>query len=178
MPRSEKDSVIESIPRSVEVTTNRNVPLANASPADTTAVHEKRKPAEDSGLRGKVVVITGAVAGIGRATALRFAEEGARVAAWDVSDKTASQLESAVKWAGGECHFQALNVTNASAVEAAAAAVAKEWGRIDILINNAGIVRDSQLVKWNCNGPESVMSEEAWDAVQDAGGAGLGFGVR
>src|SRR5271166_6551982 len=165
MPRSEKDSVIESIPRSVEVTTNRNVPLANASPADTTAVHEKRKPAEDSGLRGKVVVITGAVAGIGRATALRFAEEGARVAAWDVSDKAASQLESAVKWAGGECQFQAVNVTSASAVEAAAAAVAEEWGRIDILINNAGIVRDSQLVKWNCNGPESVMSEEAWDAV-------------
>jgi len=165
MPRSAQDSVIESIPQPAEATTNRSITSTNPSPADTTLVRERRKPAEESGLRGKVVVITGAVAGIGRATALRFAEEGARVAAWDVSDKAASQLESAVKWAGGECQFQAVNVTSASAVEAAAAAVAEEWGRIDILINNAGIVRDSQLVKWNCNGPESVMSEEAWDAV-------------
>jgi 3-oxoacyl-[acyl-carrier protein] reductase len=165
MPRSAQDSVIESIPQPAESTTNRNVTPSSNSPADTTIVRERRKPAEQSGLRGKVVVITGAVAGIGRATALRFAEEGARVAAWDVSDKVAAQLESAVKWAGGDCHFQAVDVSNANAVEGAAAAVAEHWNRIDILINNAGIVRDSQLVKWNCNGPESVMSEEAWDAV-------------
>jgi 3-oxoacyl-[acyl-carrier protein] reductase len=165
MPRSVQDSAIESIPQTAEVTTDRDVPLAHTTPADTTIVRERRKPAEDNGLRGKVVVITGAVAGIGRATALRFAEEGARVAAWDVSDKVASQLESAVKWAGGDCLFQTVDVSNASAVESAAAAVAEHWNRIDILINNAGIVRDAQLVKWNCNGPESVMSEEAWDTV-------------
>jgi 3-oxoacyl-[acyl-carrier protein] reductase len=116
-------------------------------------------------LRGKVVVITGAGAGIGRATALRFAEEGARIAAWDVSDKAAAQLESAIKWAGGESHFQAVDVTAASAIESAAAAVVDKWDRIDILINNAGIVRDAQLVKWNGGGPESIMSEETWDAV-------------
>jgi 3-oxoacyl-[acyl-carrier protein] reductase len=132
---------------------------------DTPEVRETRRPARESGQRGRVVVITGAAAGIGRATALRFAEEGARVAAWDVSDKTASQLESAIKWAGGDCHFQAVDVANAKSVESAAAAVAAKWGRIDVLINNAGIVRDAQLVKWNGGSPASIMSEETWDAV-------------
>src|SRR5271157_1175661 len=165
MPRSAQDSAIESIPQPVVVTTNQTVPPTYISPSDTTIVRERRNPAEENGLRGKVVVITGAVAGIGRATALRFAEEGARVAAWDVSDKVAAQLESAVKWAGGDCHFQAVDVSNASAVEGAAAAVAEHWNRIDILINNAGIVRDSQLVKWNGGSPESVMSEDMWDSV-------------
>jgi 3-oxoacyl-[acyl-carrier protein] reductase len=110
-------------------------------------------------------VITGAGAGIGRATALRFAEEGARVAAWDLSDKAAAQLESAIRWAGGESHFQAIDVINAKAVESAAEAVVQKWGRIDVLINNAGIVRDAQLVKWNGGSPESIMSEETWDSV-------------
>jgi 3-oxoacyl-[acyl-carrier protein] reductase len=149
-----QDSAIQDVRQPVETKTS-----------DTTSVHEKRRPARESGLRGKVVVITGAGAGIGRATALRFAEEGARIAAWDVSDKAAVQLESAVKWAGGEAQFQAVDVTKASAVESAAAAVIEQWDRIDILINNAGIVRDAQLVKWNGNGPESIMSEDVWDSV-------------
>src|SRR5271167_2382938 len=109
MPPSELDSAVLDAEQSAETT-----------PMDTPSVREKRRPAAGSGLRGKVVVITGAGAGIGRATALRFAEEGARIAAWDVSDKAAAQLESAVKWAGGEARFQAVDVTNASAVESAA----------------------------------------------------------
>jgi 3-oxoacyl-[acyl-carrier protein] reductase len=129
------------------------------------AVSEEGFTMEETGLPKRVVVITGAVAGIGRATALRFAREGARIAAWDVSDKAASQLESAIKWAGGESLFHAVDVTNANAVETAAAAVIDQWGRIDVLINNAGIVRDAQLVKWNGGSPESIMSEEVWDSV-------------
>jgi 3-oxoacyl-[acyl-carrier protein] reductase len=129
------------------------------------AVSEEGSTMKEPELQTRVVVITGAVAGIGRATALRFAQEGARIAAWDVSDRTASQLESAIKWAGGESLFHTVDVTNANAVEAAAAAVMDQWGRIDVLINNAGIVRDAQLVKWNGGSPESIMSEEVWDSV-------------
>src|SRR6202030_2883949 len=54
---------------------------------------------------------------------------------------------------------------NASAVDTAAAAAVAQWGRIDVLINNAGIVRDAQLVKWNGGSPESIMSEDVWDSV-------------
>ena len=154
MTPPELESAIQDIPQAGEM-----------SAMDTPSSHERRRSARESGLRGKVVIITGAVAGIGRATALRFAEEGARIAAWDVSAKAAPQLESAIKWAGGESQFQAVDVSNASAVESAAAAVVEQWGRVDVLINNAGIVRDAQLVKWNGGSPASIMSEETWDSV-------------
>jgi 3-oxoacyl-[acyl-carrier protein] reductase len=166
MPRSEQDPAAEGVSQPLEDTTGRNAPqLSDLTPMDTPVGREKRPPARESGLRGKVVLITGAVAGIGRATALRFAEEGARIAGWDVSAQTAPQLESAIKWAGGESHFQEVDVTDARAVEAAAAAVVEQWGGIDVLINNAGIVRDAQLVKWNGGSPESIMSEDMWDSV-------------
>ena len=166
MPRFEQDSATEGVPQPVKDSTvpNTSQPI-EFTPMDTTVVREKRQPARESGLRGKIVVITGAAAGIGHATALRFAEEGARIAAWDVSAKTAPQFESEIKWAGGESQFQAVDVTQVSAVESAAAAVVKRWGRIDVLINNAGIVRDAQLVKWNGGSPESIKSEELWDSV-------------
>src|ERR1039457_227052 len=96
------------------------------------AVSEEGSTMKEPELQTRVVVITGAVAGIGRATALRFAEEGARVAAWDVSDKTAPELESAIKRSGGESDFQVVDVTRTSDVESAAAAVAKRWGGIDV----------------------------------------------
>ena len=163
MPRSEQEST-EGVPVEDSTVPNASQPV-EFTPMDTTGVREQRQPARESGLRGKVVVITGAVAGIGRATALRFAEDGARIAAWDVSTETAPQLEAAIKRAGGESHFQAVDVSDASAVESAAAALVGHWGSIDVLINNAGIVRDAQLVKWNGGSPESIMSEDVWDSV-------------
>jgi 3-oxoacyl-[acyl-carrier protein] reductase len=166
MPRSEQDSATEDAPQPAADTAACNgLKPTEFTPMDTPVVYEKRQPARESGMRGKVVVITGAAAGIGRATAMRFAEEGARIAAWDISAETAPQLESAIKTAGGESHFQAVDVTSASAVETAAAAVVGQWGRVDVLINNAGIVRDAQLVKWNGGSPESIMSEDVWDSV-------------
>jgi 3-oxoacyl-[acyl-carrier protein] reductase len=151
-------------PVEVGPTTTTSQPTGN-NVADIPEKREKRKPALESGLRGKVVVISGAGAGIGRATAMRFAQEGAKIAAWDVSSKAAPQLEAAIQWAGGEGVFQAVNVTQANEVESAAQTVLDRWKRIDVLINNAGIVRDAQLVKWNGGSPESTMSEEVWDAV-------------
>ncbi|TAM54192.1 MAG: glucose 1-dehydrogenase [Acidobacteria bacterium] len=116
-------------------------------------------------MKGKVAIVTGAAAGIGRATARRFAQEGAKVAAWDVSDGKADELTAEIQAAGGEALFAKVNVADGAAVAEAAAAVIARWGRIDVLVNNAGIVRDAQLVKVKDGAVASVMTDEAWDAV-------------
>ncbi|HEY4562361.1 MAG TPA: SDR family NAD(P)-dependent oxidoreductase, partial [Thermoanaerobaculia bacterium] len=108
----------------------------------------------------KVVIVTGGAAGIGKATARRFSEAGARVAVWDVK-------EGAQEGDRGAGIFQPVNVTDAAAVEAATAEVFDRWGRIDVLVNNAGITRDAQLVKWKEGQKTGEMSERDFDAVID-----------
>jgi len=101
----------------------------------------------DLNLKGKIVIVTGGAAGIGRATAERFESEGARVVVWDV--------------AGSE----RVDVTNREAVEAATNDVVVKHGRIDVLVNNAGITRDAQLVKVKEGQIVSTMDDAAFDAV-------------
>jgi 3-oxoacyl-[acyl-carrier protein] reductase len=105
-------------------------------------------------MQSRVVIVTGGAAGIGRATARRFAAAGARVAVWD--------LREGEEGAGV---FQRVDVTDPAAVEAATAEVFERWGRIDVLVNNAGIVKDAQLVKWKDGRQTGEMSERDFDAV-------------
>lgn len=98
-------------------------------------------------LKDKVVIVTGGAAGIGRATADRFAAEGAKVVTWDMTTEPR------------------VDVTRKDDIEREVAGVMKRYGRIDILINNAGIVRDSQLVKWKDGAVVSVMDDATFDAV-------------
>ena len=98
----------------------------------------------DLNLKDKVVIITGGAAGIGRATAEAFAAEGARTVVWDLPD---------------------VDVTKADVVERATDDVIAKHGRIDVLVNNAGILRDSQLVKWKDGSVVSTMDDATFDAV-------------
>lgn len=118
----------------------------------------------ETGLRSKVVVVTGAASGIGRATARRFAQEGARVAGWDVQGDAAA-FETEMAAAGSEGVLMRVDVTDTAAVNEAAEKVAGHWGGIDVLVNNAGILRDGMLVKHKGGAVESVMSDEQFDAV-------------
>ncbi len=117
------------------------------------------------GVLSRVVLITGGAAGIGRATARRFARDGARVAVWDVKAGDPEGLVAELGDGGGEGSFQQVDVTDAAAVEQAVAAVVERWGRIDVLVNNAGILRDHQLVKWKDGQKLAEMTEQDFDAV-------------
>ncbi len=120
---------------------------------------------KDPGLRNKVVIITGGAAGIGRATARRFAEEGCRVAIWDVNETAGAETLQELRALGTESVFQRVDVTRGDSIEAAVKELVARWGRIDVLVNNAGIVRDAQLVKWKDGSVTGVMTDEVFDSV-------------
>ncbi len=109
----------------------------------------------ETALRDKVVIVTGGAAGIGKATARRFAQEGCRVASWDVKEAAPED--------GGM--FQKVDTSNAAAVASAVKAVMARWGAIHVLINNAGILRDGQLVKYKDGAVAGLMSDDQFDAV-------------
>jgi 3-oxoacyl-[acyl-carrier protein] reductase len=109
-------------------------------------------------LKGRVALITGAGQGIGRAIALRFADEGAKVVVVDVAEATASAVASEIKAAEGEALAVVCDVTKRDQVGALVERALSAYGQIDILGNNAGITRDARLIK---------MTEEDFDRVID-----------
>ncbi|MEZ0093055.1 3-oxoacyl-ACP reductase FabG [Streptacidiphilus sp. EB129] len=105
---------------------------------------------------GKVAVVTGAAQGIGAATALRLAEEGAAVAVIDLTAERARGTVDAITAKGGTARAYGCDVTDYDAVEAVFAQAAADLGGIHILVNNAGITRDNLFFK---------MPKSDWDAV-------------
>jgi len=110
-------------------------------------------------LENKVAIITGGAAGIGAATAIKFAEEGAKVVIWDIDETKGMDLANKLN-----VMFMKVDTANYTAIEVAAKQVNEHFGRIDILINNAGITRDSTLKK---------MSVEQWQKVIDVNLTGV-----
>lgn len=110
-----------------------------------------------SNLSGKVALITGASRGIGRAIALRLAQDGAKVAVnFSSNIAKAEEVKSAIEASGGEAMLVQGDVSNFATVTELVKQIVDTWGRLDILVNNAGITRDNLLLK---------MSEDDFDKV-------------
>lgn len=115
-------------------------------------------------LEKKVVVITGGARGIGKAAALKFSDEGASVAIWDVDDARGNELINSIIKNGGNAIFQKVDVTDIESTNGAAKFVIEKFGKIHILINNAGITRDASFLK---------MTPEQWKQVIDVNLTGV-----
>ncbi len=113
-------------------------------------------------LQNKIALITGGAAGIGKATAVRFAEEGATVIICDVNQQLGTET---VKKLGPEARFYEVDITDRQAVQAWVDDVVAVYGRVDILVNNAGVLRDGQLVKVKNGELVGQMSQESFDLV-------------
>lgn len=109
-------------------------------------------------LQDKVSIITGSGRGIGRATALKFAAEGARTVVCDLDKASVDAVVAQIKASGGEARGYLVDVTQRSSIDEMVAGVKASYGRIDTLVNNAGVVQDARMVN---------MTEEQFDKVID-----------
>ncbi|HUF21779.1 MAG TPA: beta-ketoacyl-ACP reductase [Burkholderiales bacterium] len=109
-------------------------------------------------LKNKVAIITGSARGIGQATALKFAAEGARVVVCDIDAAGVEAVVEEIRHSGGEAIGFEVDVTDRASIDRMVQGVMERHGRIDTLVNNAGIVADAQLKK---------MSDAQFDRVID-----------
>ena len=115
-------------------------------------------------LQDRVAIITGGAQGIGQATALKFAEEGASIVIWDIMEQKGITFVDELKAKGVSAHFTKVDVTKFDSTEKAAKEAVELFSKVDILINNAGITRDASLAK---------MTPEQWQQVIDVNLTGV-----
>ncbi|MDR2126978.1 MAG: 3-oxoacyl-ACP reductase FabG [Prevotellaceae bacterium] len=115
-------------------------------------------------LENKIAVITGGADGIGKATAIRFASEGSTVVIWDMNVEKGESTTTDINKSGGKAIFMKVNTAVYTEVEAATKKVVELYGRVDILINNAGITRDATIKK---------MTPDLWQQVIDVNLTGV-----
>lgn len=108
-------------------------------------------------LRNRVAIVTGGARGIGKATAELFCKEGGSVFIWDMLQEGEETAKS-IRNQGGDCQFQSIDVRDYNALKTAVDQIIQSHGKIDVLINNAGVTRDKTLLK---------MSHEEWQNVID-----------
>jgi NAD(P)-dependent dehydrogenase (short-subunit alcohol dehydrogenase family) len=118
-------------------------------------------------VKDKVAIVTGGALGIGRATCLLLAKEGAIAVVTDVLDARGNEVVEEIRTRGGKADFWHLDVTNEMEAQQVFAAVHVRFGRIDVLVNNAGIA--------GVNKPTHTITEEAWDAVMRVNVKGVFF---
>ncbi len=143
-------------------------------------------PSPSGRLAGKVAIVTGGGEGIGRATCLRLAEEGARIIIAEINEQTGKSTAAAVKAQGGEALFVQTDVADEQGVRAMVQAGAKYFGRIDILVNNAAVFVlygiDASVEAWrkildvNVMGPALVAKHAVPEMRKVGGGAIVNLG--
>ena len=120
-------------------------------------------------LEGKVAIITGAAHGMGAEEARLFAREGARVVVADILEEDGRKVVAEIEEAGGEAMFLRLDVTQEKEWEATVAATVSRFGKLDVLVNNAGIGRTPD---------PDLMSTDSWDKIMDINAKGTFLGVK
>jgi 3-oxoacyl-[acyl-carrier protein] reductase len=109
-------------------------------------------------VKERVAIVTGSGRGIGAATALRLAEEGAKVTVTDINQTACEETAAAIRTAGGEAVAIQCDITNRQSVEDMVQKTVDTFGRLDILVNNAGVIRDNLVHK---------MTDDDWDTVMN-----------
>jgi len=120
-------------------------------------------------LEGKICIITGAASGIGRASALLFAREGGTVVVADVNEADGKKTVTDIQSGGGKASFTRTDVSRAEEVEGLIEGAVSEYGRLDVLFNNAGVDFMGQL---------HAMNEDDWDRIIDINLKGAFLGIK
>ncbi|MBE0506214.1 MAG: SDR family oxidoreductase [Marinospirillum sp.] len=124
-------------------------------------------------VKNAVVVITGGGQGLGRAMALNLAAQGARLALVDLNEEKLQETVALVKEAGGEGHYYLANVADEAVVESTFEQIVKDFGALDVVVNNAGITRDGLLVKAKDGEVTGKMTLTQWQQVMDVNLTGV-----